>query len=79
MHLDESCDSKRFLFKDGLSNCTPLQGKTVNTIGPNKQDLWKHKIVNNFLIFSFNICCGAQKNCLIKTVLLSTHNLWFGR
>ena len=25
------------------------------------------------------MCFGAQKNCLIETILLSTHNICFGR
>ena len=37
-----------------------------------------HKIVIIFLTISLNICLGAQKNRLIKTVLLSTHNICFG-
>ena len=36
--------------------------------------MFERKIVNIFLPISFNICLGAQKNCLIETVLLSTHN-----
>ena len=36
------------------------------------------KIVNIFLPISFNICFCAQKNNLIETVLLSTHNICFG-
>ena len=31
-----------------------------------------------FLPISFNICLGAQKNCLIEAVLLSNHNICFG-
>ena len=31
-----------------------------------------------FLPINFNICLGAQKNRLIETVLLSTHNICFG-
>ena len=29
----------------------------------------------HFLIHQLNICLGAQKNRLIRTVLLSTHNI----
>ena len=36
------------------------------------------KDVTIFLPISFNICLGAQKNHLIETVLLSTHNICFG-
>ena len=37
------------------------------------------KIVNIFLLISFNIyVLGAQKNCLIEMVLLSTHNICIG-
>ena len=35
------------------------------------------KIVNIFLLISFNMCFGDQKNRLIETVLLSTHNICF--
>ena len=34
--------------------------------------------MNIFLPISFNICFGAQKNRLIETVLLRTHNICFG-
>ena len=38
-----------------------------------------HKIVNIFLPITFiAYVLGAQKNCLIETVLLSTHNICFG-
>ena len=41
---------------------------------------FEHKIVIIFLSISY-ICktcvLGAQKNCLIETVLLSTHNICF--
>ena len=36
------------------------------------------KTLNIFLPISFYICFGAQKNRLIETVLLSTHNICFG-
>ena len=35
----------------------------------------ERKIGNIFLPTSFNICLGAQKNHLIETVILSTHNI----
>ena len=35
--------------------------------------------MNILLSVSFNMCFGAQKNSLIETVLLSTHNIRFGR
>ena len=40
---------------------------------------FKHKIVTISLPISVNLLCGfgAQKNCLIETVLLSTHNICF--
>ena len=31
-----------------------------------------------FMCFRIYICLGAQKNRLIETVLLSTHNICFG-
>ena len=34
-------------------------------------------IVNIFLPINFNLCLGAQKNRLIETLLLSTHNISF--
>ena len=39
---------------------------------------YQRKKVNIFLPISFNICLAAQKNRLIETVLLSTHNIWVG-
>ena len=39
---------------------------------------FQRKIVNIFLPIKFNICFGGQKNRLIETVLLSTHNICFG-
>ena len=36
------------------------------------------KIVNISLPINFNICLGAQKNRLIETLVLSTHNICFG-
>ena len=36
-----------------------------------------HKNVNIFLSISLNICLDTQNNCLIETVLLSTHNIHF--
>ena len=39
----------------------------------------EHKMVNTFLFTNFNmkLCFGAQKNHLIETVLLRTHNICF--
>ena len=34
-------------------------------------------VLNTFLFISCNICLGAQKNCLIETILLSAHNICF--
>ena len=39
---------------------------------------FERKTENIFLSISFNSCFGAQKNRLIETVLLSTHNIFFG-
>ena len=36
------------------------------------------KIAFIFLYININMCLGAQKNRLIETVLLSTHNKRFG-
>ena len=41
--------------------------------------LFELKIVNIFLPINLNMFFGAQKNRLIETVLLSTHNICFGR
>ena len=46
-------------------------------IGPDKQI--EHKIVIIFLFISLTCVLGAQKNRLIETVLLSTHNIYFGQ
>ena len=39
---------------------------------------FERKIEIIFLPINLNICFGAQKNRLIETVLLSTHNRCFG-
>ena len=39
--------------------------------------IFECQIVNFLLPISFNICFGAQKNCLIETVLLSIHRICF--
>ena len=39
---------------------------------------FEHNIVNIFLPVSFNIRFDSQKNRLIETVLLSSHNICFG-
>ena len=39
----------------------------------------QRKIVKNFLPLILAYVLGAQKNRLIETVLLSTHNICFGR
>ena len=36
------------------------------------------KLLVIFLPINLNMCLGAQKNRLIETVLLSTHNICFG-
>ena len=40
--------------------------------------IFQRKNVNIFVPISFNICFDAQKNRLIETVLLCTHNICFG-
>ena len=47
-------------------------------IAPVKQKIFERKIAVIFLSISLNMCFGAQKNHLIETVLLSTHNICFG-
>ena len=39
---------------------------------------YERKIEIIFLPINLNICFGSQKNRLIETVLLSTHNICFG-
>ena len=46
-------------------------------IGPDEQ-YFKNKVALIFLAISLDICLSAQKNRLAKTVLLSTHNIFFG-
>ena len=38
----------------------------------------QHKIVNIFLPILLAYVLGAQKNCLVDMVILSTHNICFG-
>ena len=40
--------------------------------------LSERKIIIILLSICLNMCFGAQKNRLIETVLLSTHNICFG-
>ena len=40
--------------------------------------VFESKIVNIFLPITLTYVLGAQKNRLIKTVLLRTHNICFG-
>ena len=47
-------------------------------LGLVKHKMFKRKIVNIFFPISFTIYFGPQKNRLIETVLLSTHNICFG-
>ena len=49
-------------------------------IDPDKEIFYERKIVIIFLPINFKTCVvDAQKNRLIETVLLSTHNICFGR
>ena len=50
--------------------------EAVCSIGPD-METFERKIVINFLPINLNMFLGAQKNCLIETVLLSTHNTCF--
>ena len=50
----------------------PLAGTCIYT------EVQINKDANIFLSTGFNICFGYQKNGLIETVLLSTHNICFG-
>ena len=51
--------------------------KVLHSLGLDKKS-FEYKIVNIFLPISISISFGAQKNLLIETVLLSTHNICFG-
>ena len=51
--------------------------RSCNFIGPVKQNNLR-KMLIIFLFISLNMCLGAQKNRLNKTVLLSTHSICFG-
>ena len=42
------------------------------------EDIYERKTVIISLPINLNMCLGAQKNRLIETVLLSTHNICFG-
>ena len=44
-----------------------------------RNTIFERKSVNIFLPISLNVCLGAQKNRLIETVLLSTHNMFWLR
>ena len=60
--------------KTGLVPVVPK----INVIGLDKHNFFSVQL----LIFSYpsilSYVLGAQKNCLIETVLLSTHNICFG-
>ena len=43
-----------------------------------RRKFYARKIVIIFLPINLNMCLGAQKNHLIESVLLSTHNICFG-
>ena len=43
-----------------------------------RQTNFERKILNIFLPISLTYVLGVQKNHLIETVLLSTHNIYFG-
>ena len=45
--------------------------------GPDKQK-FERKILIIFLPIGLNMCLGAKKNRLNKTIVLSTHNICFG-
>ena len=59
--------------------CWTLASKlsSFNTMGTDNDSLWP-KIAFISLPINLNRCFGAQKNRLIETVLLSTHNICFG-
>ena len=42
-----------------------------------KNENFQQKIFDIFLIFDQNIDCGYTLECLVKAVLMSTHNLCF--
>ena len=45
--------------------------------GLDKQNFSTYSGINNFLHIILTYVLGAQKNCLIELVLLSTHNICF--
>ena len=47
-------------------------------MGPDKQKITSLKLSIFFYPLVLTFVLGAQKNRLIETVLLSTHNTWFG-
>ena len=46
-----------------------------------RHQIWPREIpelfIDPFLTISKNVCFDAQKNHLMQTVLLNTHNIWF--
>ena len=56
---------------------TILQDLTLSYFGQDKH-FCQRIIVSVFLQIYSDICLGTQKNRLIETVLLSTHNIGFG-
>ena len=74
--------SSYILVKPGIEPATPgVQGKLFShyttaapIMGLDKQIFSTRMYVNIFLPINYSYVLGAQKNRLIETVLLSTHN-----
>ena len=58
--------------------CISLLVDYPTNTGLDKQKKAQRKVVNIFLQSVLTYVLGAQKNRLIETVLLSTHNICFG-
>ena len=63
----ENCSRQCIFFRKGSQLCTGLD-----------QQNFQRKIEKNSCPSSLTYVLGAQQNCLIETVLLSTHNICFG-
>ena len=63
--------------KSHRDGCTEYEQLVCSHIGLDEQG-FQSKIVNIFLPISLTCVLGAQRNLLIETVLLSTHNICFG-
>ena len=81
MYYSKNSDLKISLLLVNIIVNTECQQRQNNAAGLypglDKQKI-QCKIENIFIPIVFFKCFGAQKNRLIETVLLSTHNIYFG-